>query len=91
MDDVPRGLALLLFGVTITWLGSVLLGRLIARRGLAVWVWDRSGAAGRVLLGIGLTLVAVGFSQGSGPAGSPLILFGSLLLMAGTWLIMPGL
>ena len=45
-----RGLGLVLFGVGLTWLLTVVLGRAVSRRGFAFWVWDRSGSIGRVLI-----------------------------------------
>jgi hypothetical protein len=89
VDGVLRGLGLVLFGVSVTWLLSVVVGRAIARRGLAFWVWDRSGAIGRVLIVAGFGLAAVGLSQ-SGSGGTGVVFFGALLGMAGIWLIMPG-
>src|SRR5207237_1484622 len=64
MDDLLRGLGLILFGVGLTWLLSVVLGRLATRKGLAVWVWDRSGSIGRVLIAVGFGLALLGLSQG---------------------------
>ena len=81
----------MLFGITMTWLLSVVLGRLVARRGLAVWVWDRSGSIGRVLIALGLLLAVLGMSQGGSSAGgASLMVLGSLMGMAGIWLILPG-
>ena len=45
-----RGLGLVLFGVGLTWLLTVVLGRAVSRRGFALWVWDRSGSIGRLLI-----------------------------------------
>ena len=86
-----RGVGLLAFGVGLTWLLSVVVGRLVSRRGLAFWVWDRSGAIGRVLIAAGFGLAVIGLSQGSASTmGSSLLLFGAVLGMAGIWLILPG-
>jgi hypothetical protein len=90
MDGVVRGAGLLAFGVGLTWLISVMLGRLVTRRGLALWVWDRSGSIGRVLIAVGFGLALFGLSQGGAASGSSLILLGSVLGMAGIWLILPG-
>jgi hypothetical protein len=91
MDGVLRGFALVLFGVGLTWLIAVVLGRLVTRRGLAFWVWDRSGAIGRILIGLGFGLAVLGMYQGGGSAGgSTLMMFGALMGMAGIWLILPG-
>ena len=67
------------------------LGRLVARRGFAFWVWDRSGSIGRVLVVVGFGLATLGLTQGAaGAAGTSLILLGALMGMAGIWLILPG-
>ncbi len=91
MQEVLRGLGLVLLVIGITWLLSVVLGRLVTRKGLAVWVWDRSGAIGRVLIVVGFGLAIVGLSQGAGDSGgSSLMVLGALMGMAGIWLILPG-
>jgi len=90
MDALLRGIGMLLFGVGMTWLIAVVLTRLVTRRGLALWVWNRSAAVGRVLIIVGFGMAAVGMYQGGGATGSTLMLFGALLGMAGIWLIMPG-
>jgi hypothetical protein len=91
VDALLRGIGLVLFVITMTWLLSVVLGRLVTRRGLAVWVWDRSGSIGRVLIALGVLLAVLGLSQGSSSAGgASLMVLGSLMGMAGIWLILPG-
>jgi hypothetical protein len=91
VDGLFRGVTLVLFGVSLTWLLTVVLGRVVSRRGFAFWVWDRSGAIGRVLIAAGIGLAALGLSQpGAGTTGSELLLVGALLGMAGIWLILPG-
>ena len=91
MEGVFRGFGLLLFGVAATWLLSVLLGRLVSRRGVAFWVWDRSGAIGRILIAVGFGLAVFGMSQGAAnTTGSSLLVFGAVIGMAGIWLILPG-
>jgi hypothetical protein len=86
-----NGLALVLFGVGVTWLLSVVLGRMVTRRGFAFWVWDRSGTIGRVLIVVGFGLAAIGLTQSaSGTTGTSLVFLGALLGMAGIWLILPG-
>ncbi|HYW87702.1 MAG TPA: hypothetical protein VFB50_08025 [Chloroflexota bacterium] len=91
MQDALHGLGLVLLVVGLTWLLSVVLGRLVTRRGMAVWVWDRSGAIGRVLIVLGFGLAALGLAQGgSGSGGAELMVLGALLGMAGIWLILPG-
>src|SRR5262249_32800375 len=91
MQDALHGLGLVLLVVGLTWLLSVVLGRVVTRRGMAVWVWDRSGAIGRVLIVLGFGLAALGLAQGgSGSGGAELMVLGALLGMAGIWLILPG-
>lgn len=91
MDGLFRGLGLILFGVSLTWLLTVVLGRLVSRRGFAFWVWDRSGSIGRILIAVGFGLAVLGMGQGpASTTGSSLVVFGALLGMAGIWLILPG-
>ena len=91
MEDVLRGLGLVLFAVGVTWFLSVVLGRLVTKKGMAVWVWDRSGAIGRVLIVVGFGLALIGLSQGaSSSGGSSLMVLGALMGMAGIWLVLPG-
>jgi hypothetical protein len=81
---------MLLVGAGLTWLITVVLGRVVSRQGLAFWVWDRSGAIGRILIVVGFGMAAWGIALGGGSAGSTLMVFGALLGMVGIWLIMPG-
>jgi hypothetical protein len=91
VDGLFRGVGLVLFGVSLTWLLTVVLGRLVARRGFALWVWDRSGSIGRGLVVVGFGLAALGLTQGAASAaGTSLIFLGALMGMAGIWLILPG-
>ena len=91
MDGLFRGAGLVAFGVGLTWLITVVVGRAVTRRGLAFWVWDRSSVIGRLLIAVGFGLAVIGLSQsGTSAAGSSLLLFGALLGMAGIWLILPG-
>lgn len=91
VEGVFRGAGVLLFGVGLTWLLTVVVGRAVTRRGLALWVWGRSGSIGRVLIAVGFGLCVVGLSQsGASAPGSSLLLLGALLGMAGIWLILPG-
>jgi hypothetical protein len=91
VDALLRFFGLALFGIGVTWLLSVVLGRLVSRRGVAFWVWDRSGAIGRILIALGFGLAIVGMSQGAASTvGSSLLVFGAVIGMAGIWLIMPG-
>ena len=91
MDGAVRGVGLLLFGVGLTWLLTVVLGRAVTRRGFAFWVWDRSGSIGRVLIAVGFGLAVIGLAQGGASSmGSSLLVFGAMLGMAGIWLILPG-
>jgi hypothetical protein len=80
-----------LFGVGMTWLLTVVVSRAVTRRGFVFWVWDRSGAIGRVMIAVGFGLDVIGLSQGGASgSGSALLVFGALLGMAGIWLILPG-
>lgn len=90
--ELLRGLGLVLFGVSLTWLLTVVLGRAASRRGFALWVWDRSGSIGRVLIVVGFGLAAFGLTQGaaSSSTASSLLFLGALMGMAGIWLILPG-
>jgi hypothetical protein len=91
VDGLVRGVGLLLFGVGLTWLLTVVVGRAVSKRGFAFWVWDRSGSIGRILIAVGFGLALVGMAQGaSSTTGSSLVVFGALLGMAGIWLILPG-
>jgi hypothetical protein len=91
VDGAVRGVGLLLFGVGLTWLLTVVLGRAVTRRGFAFWVWDRSGSIGRVLIAVGFGLAVIGLAQGGASStGSSLLVFGAMLGMAGIWLILPG-
>ena len=90
MDGVLRGLGLVLFGVSLTWFVTVVLGRLVTRRGFAFWVWDRSGAIGRVMIAVGFGLAVLGLAEGPATSASSLMLLGALIGMAGIWLILPG-
>jgi hypothetical protein len=92
MDGFVRGVGLVLFGIGLTWLLTAVLGRVIARRGVTVWVWDRAGSIGRVLIAVGFGMALLGVAQGtSNPNGSSLIVLGSILGMVGIWMILPGL
>lgn len=87
MDDFLRGVGLILFGIGATWFTTMALGRLVSRKGTAAWVWNRSGTIGRVLTAAGLALAMWGFSMGSNSTGTSLILLGSLILIAGLWML----
>jgi hypothetical protein len=92
MDGFVRGVGLVLFGIGLTWLLTAVLGRVITRRGVTVWVWDRAGSIGRVLIAVGFGMALLGVAQGtSNPNGSSLIVLGSILGMVGIWMILPGL
>ena len=72
MDGLVRGLGLIAFGVSLT----VLLGRVATRRSVAFWVWDRSGAIGRVMIAVGFGLALLGLSQSTTTSASSLMLSG---------------
>jgi hypothetical protein len=91
VDGLIRGVGLVLFGVGMTWLLTVVVSRAVTRRGFVFWVWDRSGAIGRVLIAVGFGLDVIGLAQGGASgSGSALLVLGALLGMAGIWLILPG-
>jgi hypothetical protein len=90
METLLRGVGLVAFGVGLTWLLTVVLGRLATRRSVAFWVWDRSGAIGRVMIAVGFGLAVLGLAQGPATSASSLMLLGALIGMAGIWLILPG-
>jgi hypothetical protein len=67
---------------------STLIGRLLTRSQGSRWVWDHSSAIGWLLLVLGLVHILFGFiidRQGGGM--STKLALGSLLLLAGLWLI----
>jgi hypothetical protein len=88
VGDLFRVIGLTLFGVGVTWLLTVVLNRVVSRKGFAFWVWDRSGAIGRILIAVGFGLALIGMQQGAD--GSSLLVLGAVLGMAGIWLILPG-
>ena len=91
VEGLFRGIGLALFGIALTWLLTVVLGRIVSRRGFVFWVWDRSGAIGRILIAVGFGMAVLGLGQGTGSGtGSSLLVIGALLGMAGIWLILPG-
>ena len=91
MDGLLRGLGLVLFGVGMTWLLTVVLARIVTRKGFALWVWDRSGSIGRILIAVGFAMAVLGLGQGpASTGGSSLVVLGALIGMAGIWLILPG-
>jgi len=91
VEGLFRGIGLALFGIGLTWLPTVVLGRIVSRRGFVFWVWDRSGAIGRILIAVGFGMALLGLGQGTGSGtGSSLLVIGALLGMAGIWLILPG-
>jgi hypothetical protein len=67
---------------------STMAGRFMTRKKGAVWVWDHATAIGWVLIGAGLALIASCFLiDGTGTAMSAKLGLGSLLLIAGLWMI----
>ena len=79
--DVLRVLGLLLFGMGLTWVITVLIGRFLAGGKAAAWAWSRLRGLGLALTlgGFGLAL----FGLNLGEAGAPLLLLGSLVAMVG--------
>ena len=67
---------------------STLAGRFMTRKKGAVWIWDHATAIGWLLIGAGLALIVTGFAiDGAGTAMSAKLGLGSLLLIAGLWMI----
>lgn len=80
-------LSLVAFVVLIGVLSS-LAGRLVTRKQGARWVWDNSSIIGGVLIVTGVALILAGFLiDRQGPAMSTKLGLGSLLMVAGLWLI----
>ena len=67
---------------------STVAGRFMTRKKGALWIWDHSTVIGWLLIGAGLALIVSGFviDQG-GTAMSAKLGLGSLLLIAGLWMI----
>ena len=87
MEAVLQGVGLIAFGLSATWGLSMLLGRAVAKRRLALWTWDGLGAISRILVAVGFGMAAVGLTQLGTPLGSTLLLVGSLLGLVGIWLL----
>lgn len=67
---------------------STLASRSMTRKQGALWIWDHSSVIGWLLIGAGLALTASGFLiDQSGTAMSAKLGLGSLLLIAGLWMI----
>jgi hypothetical protein len=80
-------LGMLLLGMAVTWLVTLVVSRLISKRGFALWAWNRFDAIGRVLIVVGFAIAAFGLWLGPGTASSSLILLGALILMGGIAII----
>ena len=89
MEALLHGPGIVLLAVGVTWGIAVVAGQLVARRRVALWVWDRAGLVGRVLVVLGLGLAIVGLTQSGTALGASLVLVGALLLLAGLWLVVP--
>ena len=67
---------------------STVAGRVMTRKQGVLWLWDHSSVIGWVLIGSGLALIASGFLLDQpGTAMSAKLGLGSLLLVAGLWMI----
>lgn len=67
---------------------STVAGRAMTRKQGARWLWDHSSVIGWVLIGGGLALIASGFLLDQpGMAMSAKLGLGSMLLVAGLWMI----
>lgn len=88
MDDLLRLAGLVLFGVAATWFLTEMLGTLLNKKGAAKWVWNQLTTIATVLILVGFGMAIAGFNMG-GTSGSTLVVFGSLLSMAGMWMLLP--
>jgi hypothetical protein len=82
-STVMTTLGVLVLGMAVTWLVTLVVSRLVSRRGFALWAWNRFDAIGRVLILVGFAIAAFGLWLGPGTGSSSLILLGALVLMAG--------
>jgi hypothetical protein len=74
--------------ITLVGVASSLAGRLATRKRGVMWVWDRSTPIGWILILLGTLLVVYGLAvDRGGTAMSTKLALGSLLLIAGTWMI----
>jgi hypothetical protein len=63
-------------------------GKLLVRKRGALWIWDRSNLIGWPLLVVGSLLILAGmFLESAGAGMNAKLAFGSLLALAGLWLI----
>lgn len=88
VHDLLRGLGLIFLSVTLTFVLSTSLSRLLSRHGSARWVWNNAIRLGTGLILGGVVLAFVGLFLGPGAAGSSLIILGTLCGMAGVWLVL---
>ena len=74
--------------VVVVGVLSTVASRAMTKKKGAMWIWDHSNVIGWLLIGAGLALVASGFLiDQSGTAMSAKLGLGSLLLIAGLWMI----
>lgn len=67
---------------------STVVGRVAGRKHQALWVWNHLTPLGWALIAAGTLLIVFGFVvDGSGTAMSTKLGLGSLLLVAGLWMI----
>jgi hypothetical protein len=74
--------------VAVVGVLSSVAGRLVTRKKGARWVWDNSTVIGWGLIVVGLAMVAAAFLLDQGGTGlSTKLALGSLLMIAGLWMI----
>jgi hypothetical protein len=89
VHDLLRVLGMVFLGVTMTFVLTNLLSRLISgKKGSARWMWDHAIMLGLGLILGGVALAVLGLLLGPGAAGSSLIILGTLCGMAGVWLVL---
>ena len=74
--------------VAIMGVVSTVAGRLLTRKKGARWLWDHSSIIGWGLVVVGGALILAGFLiDGPGPAMATKAVLGSMLILAGLWMI----
>ncbi len=83
--DLVASLAAMVVGIGVL---ATLAARLVTRRKGALWVWDHSTPIGWALIVVGLGLIVAGLViDRGGPGMSAKLGLGSLLMIAGLWMI----
>lgn len=92
ISSASRAAVETLFGfvaiVVVVGVLSTMASRFMTRKRGAIWIWDHSNVIGWLLIGAGLALIASGFLiDRGGTAMNAKLGLGSLLLIAGLWMI----